>query len=186
MTAVANEGRWATVPLEIAKRHALYGVGGWLWLVVLGNVISPIRIALSLGPLYSSIDYANLHPRLAAFIYGEIVFNAIVVLWSVANLFLLFSKHRLFPRSLVGLLAFSSVFVPLDAFVARWVTDSIGQAMPWEEVFDTDTVREIGRSIVGAAIWIPYALMSRRVNVTYLNRVRADDPLLRENAAEVF
>ena len=183
---MARDGRWVEVPLEIAKQHPLYGIGGWLTLVILGSVVSPIRIVAQLGPVYSGVDYAALPPTLSAFIIVEIAINALIVLWSIANLFLLFNKHPLFPRNLAGLMGVSAVFIVLDAFVTKAVMDSIGQPMGWSQVFDAETSREVGRSIFGALIWIPYAFVSKRVNVTYLNRVRADDPLLKESVATVF
>lgn len=84
------------------------------------------------------------------------------------------------------MLGFSAVVVVGDTVVTKYVMDAIGQPSEWSTIFDTETVREIGRSIVAAAVWIPYTFVSRRVNVTFLNRVRNDDPLLRENMAEVF
>lgn len=185
MTMTAD-GRWSTVPLEIAKQHPLYGVGGWLILVVIGLIASPVRILAMLVPIYGSIDYASLHPTMLAFVLGEIAINAVVVLWSLANLFLLFNKSAWFPGSWIGYMALSAVFVPADAVVTKFVVDSIGQPMGWDQIFDPETTREVMRSIIGAAVWIPYAFISRRVNVTFLNRVRGDDPLLREGVAKVF
>jgi hypothetical protein len=181
----ANDG-WVVLPLDIAKQHPLYGVGGWLILVAIGTVVTPIRTILSLAPIYTAIDFTTLHPSLLAFIVAEIAVNALGILWSLATLLLLLSKHPLFPRSFVGLIGFSAVVVTLDAVASKYVMDSVGQPMPWDEVFDPDTFREAVRSIVGAAIWIPYAFVSRRVNVTYLNRVRGDDPLLLQSVARVF
>lgn len=184
--SVTGDARWATVPPEIAKQHPLYGVGGWLILVAIGMIAAPVRILVTLAPVYGAIDYASLHPTMFAFVLGEIAVNAVLVLWSIANMFLLFSKNPLFPRSWIGLMALSAVFVPADAVITKLVVDSIGQPMDWGQIFDLDTTREIGRAIVGAAVWIPYALISRRVNVTFLGRVRADDPLLREGVAKIF
>jgi hypothetical protein len=186
MSTMTEDGSWATVPREVAKQHPLYGISGWLILVALGLILTPLRIAAELAPIYTSIDYASLHPTMTAFVVGEILVNAIVVLWSLANVLLLFTKSELFPRSYIALLATSAVFVPLDAVATKLVTDSIGQTMQWSQIFDPDTIRETFRAIVGAAIWIPYALVSRRVNVTFLNRVRGDDPLLRESVSRVF
>jgi len=183
---MASENSWTTVPLEIAKRHSLYGVAGWLYLVALGCVLTPLRSATSLAPIYAGIDFAALHPTLSAFIVIEIALNAAVILWAVANVFLLFGKHRLFPRSYAGMLAASGVLVVGDTVATKFVMDAIGQPMAWNALFDAETIREVGRAIVVAAVWIPYTFISRRVNVTFLNRVRGDDPLLRENVAEVF
>ncbi len=183
---MASNSSWTTLPLEIAKRHALFGVAGWLYLVAIGCIVTPLRAGASLGPIYAGIDYAALHPTLSAFIMIEIFVNVVVILWAIANLFLLFGKHRFFPRSYAGMLGFSTVVVVGDTVVTKYVMDAIGQPSEWSTIFDTETVREIGRSIVAASVWIPYTFVSRRVNVTFLNRVRSDDPLLRENVAEVF
>jgi hypothetical protein len=183
---MASNGSWTTVPLEIAKRHTLYGVSGWLYLVALGCILTPLRSAASLGPIYADIDFAALHPTLSAFIVIEIVVNAAVILWAAANVFLLFGKHRLFPRSYAAMLAVSGFLVVGDTVATNFVMDAIGQPLEWSALFDQETIREVGRGIVVAAIWIPYTFISRRVNVTFLNRVRGDDPLLRENVAEVF
>lgn len=184
--STTEESPWVRLPLEIAQKHQLYGIGGWLTLVILGCLASPIRIVASLGPVYAQLDFASLHPTLLAFIVVEIALNALVVLWSLGNLFLLFNKNPLFPTSYVAMLAFSAAFVTLDVVVVKSIMDSIGQPMAWNEAFDPETTREVGRAIMGAAIWIPYALVSRRVNVTYLNRVRPTDPLIKESTASVF
>jgi hypothetical protein len=183
-----NDGTdgWVALPLDIAKQHPLYGVGGWLILVAIGTVVTPIRIAIGLVPLYTTIDYATLHPNLFAFILAEIALNAVFILWSLTNLLLLLSKHRWFPRSFAAAIAFSVIFITLDAVASKFIMDSIEQPMPWDKVFDPETLREAVRSVVAAAIWIPYSFVSRRVNVTYLNRVRGDDPLLLQSVARVF
>lgn len=183
---MASNGSWTTVPLEIAKRHALYGVAGWLYLVAIGCIVTPLRSIVSLGPIYAGIDYASLHPTLSTFIIVEIALNAAIILWSVANIFMLFGKYALFPRSYAGMIGFSAVLVTGDAVATKFVMDAIGQPSTWESIFDQETIREVGRSIIAALVWIPYVFISRRVNVTFLNRVRGDDPLLRENAAAVF
>lgn len=181
---MANTPRWVEVPLDVAKRHPLYGIGGWLILVAIGCVVAPIRMVVQLVPLYSAIDYATLPPTLTNFIIGEISINALIVLWSIANLLLLLNKHRLFPRSFAALMAVSVVFVVGDVFATRAVMEALGQPMEWSELFDAETSREVGRTIVAALVWIPYTLVSKRLHVTFLNRVRNDDPILQPPAAQ--
>jgi len=80
----------------------------------------------------------------------------------------------------------SAVFVTADTLAIGPIMEAIGQPMSTAEIFDAESVREMGRAIIGAAIWIPYAIVSRRVNVTYRNRVRPDDPLIQKSTAAVF
>lgn len=168
---------WVHVSPEVAKRHPLYGAQGWLYVVMLGCVVAPVRIIWMLFPVYSSIDFSVLHPLFTTFIFVEIGINALVVLWSLANLWLLASVNRWFPTSFVTIAAFSVAFLTVDAVAVKFIMDATGQAMSWSDAFDAETAREIGRTVVYASVWIPYMFISRRVNVTYRHRVRADDPL---------
>ena len=76
--------------------------------------------------------------------------------------FLFFSKKKLFPKLYIGMLLFSLVFIVLDALAIKMV-------MPSEPVFDPDTLKELLRTVVASAIWIPYMLVSKRVKATFIN-----------------
>lgn len=174
------------MPLEIAKQHPLYGVGGWLILVAIGIIATPVRMILEIGPIYSAIDFSNLHPMLFAVILGELTINAALVLWSLANMFLLLSKHRMFPTSWIGQLAVAAVLGPLSLFATDLALDSIGQHLDWSQLAKGGVFTDMFRALIAAAIWIPYALLSTRVGITFLNRVRVDDPLLKRAIQQVF
>jgi hypothetical protein len=180
---MADKPGWLKVPLELAKQHPLYGAKGWLYLVAAGCLIMPLRNAVTLYPTYSSLDFAALDPLISSFIYVEIAVNVAVGLWALANLYLLLSLNPVFPLSFMAMAAFGGAFVPIDAAVAKFVFDASGQPMTWEETYDQETLREVARSIVYAAVWIPYMIVSRRVNVTFRHRVKADDPLVAPKAA---
>lgn len=175
---MADSSRWVEVPPDVAKKHPLYGIGGWLILVAISCVVAPIRTVIQLTPVYSGIDYSTLPPMLTNFIVIEIGLNGLIVLWSIVNAFLLFRRHRAFPRSFAAMMAFSAIFVVGDVFATKAMMEAIGQPMEMSELFDAETSREVGRTIVAALIWIPYTFVSKRVHVTFLSRVRSDDPIL--------
>lgn len=177
---MADVGRtgWVNVPLQTAKQHPLYGPQGWLYLVMLGCIVAPVRIIWMLYPTYSDIDFSALHPLLASFIFVEIAVNVLFVAWSVANLWLLASLNHWLPASFIAMAAFSVVFLVVDAAAAKLIFEATGGSMTWAEAFEPETAREIGRSVFTAVIWIPYMFISRRVNVTFHNRVQANDPLV--------
>jgi Protein of unknown function (DUF2569) len=177
---------WVSVAPATAQTHPLYGVGGWLILVVFGMVAAPIRIATELYPIYSTIDFGSLAPEFLTLVYIEIGMNALFVVWSFVNVALIFLKHPALPTSLIALLASSAMFVIGDAITVKMMLDKFGQSMSWYDVFTPDTIKGAARSTIGAAIWIPYALYSRRVNVTYRLLVRRDDPAASEKIAEAF
>lgn len=173
---------WLKVPIELAKQHPLYGAKGWLYAVAAGCVVMPVRNAFILYPTYEGLDYAALDPLITTFIFVEIGVNVLVGVWALTNLFLLLSLNRILPLSFMAMAAFGALFVPADAVVAKFVFDATGDPMSWEETFDGETIREVARSALYAGVWIPYMLISRRVNVTFRHRVTADDPLVAPKA----
>lgn len=154
----------------------LKGLGGWLILVGIGVVIGPFRLMAELGPVYGPIFEKGVwealttpgspayYPYLGSLIIGEIVYNAIIVAASLYLIYLFFSKHYLFPRLYIAVIAVSLVFIPLDA----WLVTTI---FPSEPMFDSATTKEFVRSLVVGIIWIPYLLVSERVRLTFVEKM---------------
>ena len=157
----------------VAEGKSLEGLGGWLVLVGLGIIVAPLRIIGLLFPIYYEI-FSNGSWELlttpgtdaynslwAPIIYGEIAINgALVVAWIFVG-YLFFSKKKVFPKWFIGMLLFTLVFIVVDAFAIKLV-------LPNEPVFDPDTVKELGRTIIGSLIWVPYMLVSKRVKATFV------------------
>lgn len=148
------------------------GIGGWLILVIIGLVGSICRISWSLyhdhfqvigsGSLAQLMDPANAayHPSWAPLIAFEIVANLISIALAIATLVLLFKHSRHVRWVGVAWLLGSLVLVVGDYVFAQQIPLVAAQPL------DEDTVREIFRSVVGALIWVPYFLVSRRVRAT--------------------
>ena len=84
-----------------------------------------------------------------------------MVLASVYLIYLYFSKHYLFPKVYIAIVAISLVFIPLDALLATFV-------LPDEPMFDPDTTKDFARALISALIWVPYMLISKRVKATFV------------------
>lgn len=152
----------------------LQGISGWLILVALGLIITPIRIIFLIITTYSEI-FSNdawsvlttpgsdvYHPLWGGFIITELVFNIGLLLASFYLLYLFFTKKSLFPKWYIGILIFNILFVVVDILAFKII-------VPHEPAFDSDAVRDFIRAIVAAFIWIPYMLMSQRVKNTFIN-----------------
>jgi hypothetical protein len=151
----------------------LKGIGGWLILVVLGLVVSPLRTAYLLitthWPIFRDGTWAILttpgtgsyHPLWAPLITLEILGNlgsialALVALWSLVR------KSRRTPIFVIAWLSWTTALVAADFFAADMIPAVAAQA-------DHDSVKELGRTIFGACIWIPYFLVSKRVKATFV------------------
>ena len=151
---------------------ALKGLGGWLILVAIGLIISPIRIAAieftilgvfmdgtwsaladSAGEFYS--------PMLAAIIPLEFVLNMAFIFGFLFLIYLFFTKSSIFPRWYIAIYAANLAMIILDMVAVKMV-------LPEEPMLDPETAGELLRSIGACAIWIPYMLKSKRVAATFI------------------
>lgn len=148
-------------------------IGGWLILVAFGVVLSPIRMAAQFFQLYFALfsngSWAALTtPGSEAYnalwmplLLLEMGVNAGLFIFSLVIVFLFFSRKRLFPRFYIIGLMFSLAFQLLDA----WAFSAV---LTDEPMFDPDTVNGLLQLLVGAAIWVPYMLVSKRVRATFV------------------
>lgn len=149
------------------------GLGGWLILVGLGLIITPLRISITYGPMFYSVftdgTFETLttpgteyyHWLWAPLLVFEAIFNLSMVLLSAFLLYLFFTKSHLFPKLFIFTILLSLVFIPFDAWLGSLIfTD--------EPVFDPDTTKEFARTLFSAVIWVPYMLVSKRVEATFV------------------
>ena len=157
----------------MTDKKNLEGLGGWLVLVGLGIVISPLRIIGMVFPIcfemlsngswnvMTSPGTEAYHPLWAPILYGEIVINGAFVLAWIFIGFLFFSKKKVFPRWYIGIMLFTPLFIIVDALATKVV-------LPHQPVFDPKTAAELGRLLIVSLIWIPYMLVSKRVKATFI------------------
>ncbi|WP_376690613.1 DUF2569 domain-containing protein [Wenzhouxiangella sp. EGI_FJ10409] len=150
------------------------GLGGWLILVGIGIVVGPFRMAFIMLETYRELG-ANgtweilttqgsgfYYPELAALIVVEMVVNLAILAASVYVAYLFFTKRRSLPAWYIGVAVFSLVFVLVDAIV-------VSAMLPDMPLLDSETAREMGRSLIQVCVWVPYMLVSKRVKNTFVN-----------------
>jgi hypothetical protein len=155
------------------KKHQGRAIGGWLILVGFGVLIKPFYIILSLYPMYKEMFFSGqwemiktvgrmtYGPYFIPFVYMELVINILLLLFSFYLIYLFLTRDHHFPKYFIILAVGSLAFILIDA----WIGGRILQ----EPVFDPETVREVTRAAVYAAIWVPYMLLSKRVKETFVN-----------------
>jgi hypothetical protein len=147
----------------------LAGIGGWLGLLAFGQVIGILRLLVTLGQYYSTIGN-DLWKQFPTAIWGEAALNALMVWICVYTLVLMIRRSRLFPRFFIWQMIFV-ICMPLVDLL--WIASIIALTLqkPVSE-FMTLEAKEGGQilaGVIGAAIWIPYILKSRRVRNTFIN-----------------
>ncbi len=149
------------------------GLGGWLILVGFGLLLAPLKllgfVVQSFPPIVQDGTWEVLttpgseayHPLWAPLLLGELVVNLAFIGAGVALLLFFFLRSRRFPTLYIAVTIANLLFLLSDAWLGSIV-------VPDEPMFDADTARELGRSVVGALIWVPYMLASKRVKNTFV------------------
>ena len=157
----------------MSTKKNLEGIRGWLLLVAIGVVVSPVRIMVLIMTTYPEILTSGVwevltvegndayHPLWAPILTAEIIFNSALVLAWLYTAYLFFSRRRNFPKWYIGIVVFSLALIIGDAFAIKLV-------LPDEPVFDPETLKDVARSASMVLIWVPYMLVSKRVRATFI------------------
>jgi Protein of unknown function (DUF2569) len=87
--------------------------------------------------------------------------NVVLLGVFVVAVCLFFGRRRAFPRVAIGFLAAGVVIPVLDLLVVRMIRAAVS-------VIDASEIRGLVQAAAGAAIWIPYFLVSARVRATFV------------------
>jgi len=157
---------------DTAKAEGPQGIGGWLLLPMLGLFAFPVRVVISLisdyAPIFQDGIWGNLttpgtevyHPLWAPTILYEVVLNIAFLAFDLFLLYLLFTKAPRFPKAFVIFAVGNLLFVVSDSVLAYQIPAVAARGL---EGFGG----EIFRSLLVAAVWVPYMLVSKRVRNTF-------------------
>ncbi|MBV1914398.1 MAG: DUF2569 domain-containing protein [Pseudomonadales bacterium] len=160
----------------MSEEKDLNGLRGWLILVGIGLVYSPIRLVSTYYPLFSEVfsdgtweilttqGTEAYHPLWGPLLMSELIFNGGMVLLCFYLIYLFFTRHRLFPKVYIFMILISFLILPFDAWMVTFV-------LPDEPMFDPETVKELISAAVSVVIWVPYMLRSKRVKATFVEPV---------------
>ena len=166
-TRLAIVGRWRDVSRAEAMRHPLYGSGGLMVSLLIGMMINvAIRAAEYLAAMPPMPDYA---PRWLSALHVAMTFDAVMFgsLYMVAFVAAL-RRSPVFPRLLAAIWLGDLV---MQLVTAKLVADAgglpPGVAFSLQHLLDNN----VKKVLISAALWLPYLLLSTRVNVTFRHRV---------------
>jgi hypothetical protein len=167
-TRLAVVGRWETLGRADAERHPLYGTTGIMVSLLVGMMLNvPVRVGEYLAAMPPIPDAS---PRWLSTLHFAMTFDAVVFssLYMIAFVAAL-RRVPLFPRLLLAI----------------WLGDLTMQLVTAQLVAGTDLPANIGgalqalltgnvkKVLISIGLWLPYLLLSKRVNVTYRSRVPA-------------
>ena len=161
--------KWRAVERAEAERHPLYGAGGIMVSLLLGMLINvPVRAAEYLAamppvPLGAPQWLAMLNFMMTV---DVVLFTSLYAVAFVAAL----RRVPLFPRLLAAIWVAD---VTMQLLIAKLVAGTphlppqVAQAL--QALLEGNTKKVL----ISVAIWLPYLLLSTRVNITYRHRLPA-------------
>lgn len=157
--------KWVAISAEDARKHKLYGIGGWLILLIIGTIFGALASLGSVkGAMFDAgVDWADLgriSKNFEIFIYAVLSIqfaSSAVVLW------LIVAKAEEFRK--ISTIALLLGFPLAAAFAIVYPNAGSGAFLAYGGI----------DWIVRCLIWVPYFQMSKRVRVTFEHKVRNDD-----------
>ena len=167
-TRLAIVGKWRAVEAAEARRHALYGTSGIMVSLLVGILLNvPVRAleyVAVLPPVASTAPQWLLTLRLAMTL-DVVLFSSLYMIAFVAAL----RRVPLFPRLLAAIwIADLAMQVGIAQMLAQ-------EALPATVAAALERLLagNLQKVLISIALWLPYLLLSKRVNVTYRLRVPA-------------
>jgi transglutaminase-like putative cysteine protease len=146
-------------------------IGGWLILPAIGLCISPFRLVYDLysteyfnytnWQILTDSNFAAYNPALGSLIAVEMIINFAILIYAIVLAVMFFQRRTSAPLFMMAFYIVTVLFVFTDSLVA----ESFGV-----EGFDDETTKTVIRGAIGAAIWVPYFLVSERVKGTFTIR----------------
>jgi transglutaminase-like putative cysteine protease len=151
-------------------------IGGWLCLVGLGILLSPLRC---LYDIWQSPQFFNRSFWSALFVLsgtvrnfllgilsaGELVYNCALLVYLILIIILFFKRRTIFPIAAISLYLLVLVVQACDLAVVAAL-----KIKPITAAEGAQYGREIFQAVVAAAIWVPYLFLSKRVKETFVVR----------------
>lgn len=171
---LSRVGSWRNVGKAEARRHSLYGTTGIMVSLLIGMLLNvPVRTLeyLAAMPPVGPVSPPWLSTLRFAMTLDVVLFTSLYMIAFVAAL----RRVPLFPRLLaaVWLGDITMQLVTAKMAAATHLPDGVAGAL--QGLLEGN----LKKVLISVGIWLPYLLLSTRVNVTFRHRVPAPSPAAR-------
>jgi hypothetical protein len=166
---LARISKWRSVGRVEAMRQPLYGTGGIMVSLLIGMLLNvPVRAIeyLAAMPALSGPVPAWLSTLHMMMTLDVVLLTSLYTIAFVAAL----RRVPLFPRLLVAIWL---VDLAMQLMIAQAVTGAPGLPAQVGQALHSLLDGNVKKVLISIGLWLPYLLLSKRVNVTYRSRVAA-------------
>ena len=166
---LARFGQWRSVARSQAVRHPLYGTSGIMVSLLVGMMLNvPVRaieylVAMPPLPTTAPAWLSTLH---FAMTFDVVLFGCLYMVAFVAAL----RRVPLFPRLLVAIWVAD---LAMQLITASLVAHTGGLPPAVADALHSMLGGNVKKTLISMALWLPYLLLSTRVNITYRHRLPA-------------
>lgn len=158
--------------LKQEKQDRYDRLGGWLIFVALGLILTPVMLFITSSgiakifatgswPLLTTPGTEYYNSLNGPIIIFDTVGNITLFTLSIVNLIYFFRRKKLFPKLIIIFYIINLTFVFGD-YCLNSLLPAV-QADPSLQSYD-----DLARSVINAAIWVPYFIKSKRVKATFV------------------
>ncbi len=159
------------LPPPVDAQARLNGIGGWLILLAIGQVLVPLRFAKPIWDIVSATMNTSSWRSLtdpiessynawwAPALLFELFFNVGAFLFAVLLIALFFTKKAAWRRAFALFLIFFLLGAVLDTIFVDRIPSAAKPVLT--------SVADLAPIVLAAAIWIPYVSFSKRVKATF-------------------
>ena len=164
---LARVGRWKDVSRSEARLHPLFGAGGIMASLLVGMLINvPFRALEYLGAMPA---LSGAVPPWLDILHTMMTLDVVLISSLYAIAFVAALRHvSLFPRLLVVVWGLDLV---MQLMTAELVAGAAGLPPTVASALHGLLDGNVKKVLISVALWLPYLLLSQRVNVTYRSRV---------------
>lgn len=153
-------------------------------MVGIGVTIVPLGLAVEIFSIYQSLTADTMAalttpgssayiPHFATFLVIQLLIYLVLFIAGVVKALFFYTKNYRFPRLYIAL----AIAYPLVVLVNAWLSSLVLPNV--QGIFDKSTLHNLLSTLLPAAIWIPYMLMSERVALTFVRgRKAVSSPLV--------
>jgi hypothetical protein len=153
-------------------------IGGWLSLVALGIILSPLVLLHALwtdihvltGPHLKLV--AKMIPDLPALIVYELITNLLLLGGCLCLIVMFYRKKKSFPKYFCAVLIFSLLVSLVEFSICPRHASTYSSGPRIAKIVDdmrSKLGHTIGNKILAGIVWISYFIRSKRVKYTFVN-----------------